>query len=311
MVNAYNEFNKVVEEKEKTFDVSLIDRTKNFDPDYEKNKVIYEKLMRNLSSLLNRKYNKMSMQDYCRFLYQWLYHSQKKYDIGDYYLGIFYGVSHDNIVRKGGTNICSYFSYATTYENPLNIIKLENFQEDIDIIQSILKNKNDSITSCKRYICECFKIYKKLYQQSHCQYESEVGTKRRSTCDKLRAFKTAYTSYLYDREIKDKVPSLDTAENEPLPMCNQSKPVPVIETAHHVGEKGELKSLPGVEAAPRQSGSSVSTDESENTKPFNTSTIVSTVAGIPPFLALIYKVNNFYIKLKRTLNTNICVRVLY
>ncbi|KMZ89718.1 hypothetical protein PVMG_04548 [Plasmodium vivax Mauritania I] len=297
MVNAYNEFNKVVEEKEKTFDVSLIDRTKNFDPDYEKNKVIYEKLMRNLSFVLNKRDNKMIINDYCRFLNQWVYHSQQKNNISEFALGVFYPGAHDNIVNNGGINRCSYFSYATTYENPLNIIKLENFIENLNIIESILKNGYDSFNSCQKYVCECFKIYKEFYQQSYCPYDLEADKKRKSTCDKLRAFKTSYTSYLSGREMKDIVPSLDAAENVSLPMCYESEPESMAQAAKQVVEGQESESPPGPEAAPGQSGSSVSTDESEKVKPFNTSTIVSTVAGIPPLLALIYKVNNFYIEL--------------
>ncbi|SCA81821.1 Plasmodium vivax Vir protein, putative [Plasmodium vivax] len=307
MVNAYNEFNKAVKENEKTFDVSLIERAKHIDKDYEKNKDIYEKLMRNLSLVLNKRNHKMNINDYCRFLNQWVYHSKQKNNISEFSLGVFYPVAHENIVKNGGINRCSYFSYDTMFEEPLNIIKLENFQEDIDIIESILKNEKDSFNSCQKYACECFKIYKKFYQQSYCPYDLEADKKRKSTCDKLRAFKTSYTSYLSNREMKDKVPSLDAAGNVSLPLCYESEPDPVRETAQQVGENPELVSQPGPVGAPRESGSSVSTDESENTKPFNTSTIVSTVAGIPPFLALIYKFTpvGTIFRLKNKKSTNI------
>ncbi|CAI7720788.1 Plasmodium vivax Vir protein, putative [Plasmodium vivax] len=288
MVSAYNEFNKSVKENEKTFDVSLIERAKQIDKDYEKNKDIYEKLMRNLSLVLNKRNHKMNINDYCRFLNQWVYHSKQKNNISEFSLGVFYPGAHENIVKNGGINRCSYYPYDTKFEEPLDIIKLENFREDISIIKSILENENDSFTSCQKYVCECFKIYKKLYQK-YCQYVSEADKKRKSTCDQLRTFNTSYMSFLFNRGMNDKVPSLDDAGNVPFPVCNESESESVTETALPVGEKSKLESQPGPEAAPGQSGRSVSADESEKVKPFNTFTIVSTVAGIPPFLALIYK----------------------
>ncbi|KMZ89744.1 hypothetical protein PVMG_04574 [Plasmodium vivax Mauritania I] len=298
MVNAYTEFNDEVGEKDRTFDVSFVEKAKTFDGDYEKNKDKYKKLMRNLSLVLNETNQKMSIKEHCRFLNQWVYHTKKKYGIGEYPLGLFYPAAHENIDKNGGTKRCFYFSYDTAYVKPLNIIKLENFQEDINIIKSILKNENDSFTSCQKYVCECYKIYKEMYK-SYCPYDLDEDKKRKSTCDKLRTFRTSYMTYLFGREMEEKVPSLDDAENVPFTMCYESEPEPVTETAQQVGENPELQSQPRTVAAPGQSGSSVSTDESEKVKPFNTSTIVSTVAGIPPFLALIYKANNLYKKTKK------------
>ncbi|KMZ99294.1 hypothetical protein PVNG_02177 [Plasmodium vivax North Korean] len=249
MVIAYNEFNKTLTENDKTIDSTVMDNLKKITGYEEKHKEIYEKIIRNLYFLLNKKYTQTGIQDY-------------------------------------------------SYEKPLNIIKLENFQEDIKIIERILKNKNDLFTSCQNYFCECYKIYNEMNQR-YCPYDLEVDKKRKSTCDKLRAFKTLYMSFHFNRGINDKVPSLDDAENVPFTMCYESEPEPVTETAQQVGENPELQSQPRTVAAPGQSGSSVSTDESEKVKPFNTSTIVSTVAGIPPFLALIYKVNNLYKKTKK------------
>ncbi|KMZ99272.1 hypothetical protein PVNG_02155 [Plasmodium vivax North Korean] len=293
MVIAYNEFNKNIRDEERILDATLIKLIKPMDANYEKNRDIYYKLKRNLLLVLKTKHSIMSSNEYCTFLNQWIYHSKKKININEYPLSLYYELSHANIVRDGGKNICSYYPYDTTYEEPLDIIKLENFREDISIIKSILENENDSFTSCQKYVCECFKIYKKLYQK-YCQYDSEGDKKSKSTCDQLRTFNTSYMSFLFNRGMNDKVPSLDDAGNVPFPVCYESESESVTETALPVGEKSKLESPPGPEAAAQQSGNSISADESEKTKPFNTSTIVSTVAGIPPFLALIYKVNNFY-----------------
>ncbi|KMZ88557.1 hypothetical protein PVMG_04530 [Plasmodium vivax Mauritania I] len=140
MVFAYNEFNKSVDEKEITINVLLINLLKKLDQNYENNKEIYEKLKRNLLIVLKKKNSIMSSNDYCRYLYQWIYHTKKRININEYPLSMFYVTSRQNIVSSGGENICLYYSYDTTFEEPLKIIKLENFQENINIIESIVKN---------------------------------------------------------------------------------------------------------------------------------------------------------------------------
>ncbi|SCO65487.1 hypothetical protein, conserved [Plasmodium vivax] len=269
MVIAYNEFNKNIRDEERILDATLIKLIKPIDAHYEKNKDIYDKLKRNLLLVLKTKRSIKSSNDYCRYLNQWIYHSKKKVDINEYPLSLYYEISHANIVKNGGINRCSYYPYDTKFEEPLDIIKLENFREDISIIKSILENENDSFTSCQKYVCECFKIYKKLYQK-YCQYVSEADKKRKSTCDQLRTFNTSYMSFLFNRVMNDKVPSLDDAGNVPFPVCNESESESVTETALPVGEKSKLESQPGPEAAPGQSGRSVSADESEKFTPVGT-----------------------------------------
>ncbi|SCA81945.1 Plasmodium vivax Vir protein, putative [Plasmodium vivax] len=288
MVDAYNEFNKDVSDDERTFDVTLINNVKSIGGYHEKDYHVYEKLIRNLSSLLNNKYREMSKRDYCRFLYQWVYHTKKKFDINEYPLSMFYLASHANIVRNGGENICPYYSYDTTLEEPLNIIKLENFQEDMQTIESILKRENDSITSCQKYICECVNIYKKMHNE-YCTHPYNVNKKRDDTCDKLRAFASAYMSYLFvKKEIKDKIPSLYDAESVPFSRCSTEEKerqlsVAGVSTPDSANEPGPR---PGEGIA---QSSTRGAEQSDNSIPFNTTSVVSAMAGIPPFLALIYK----------------------
>ncbi|KMZ88590.1 hypothetical protein PVBG_04799 [Plasmodium vivax Brazil I] len=289
MVDAYNEFNKDVSDDERTFDVTLINNVKNIGGYHEKDNQVYEKLIRNLSLLLNNKYTKMSNTEYCRFLNQWVYHTKIKYNINEHPLSMFYIGSHTNIVNNGGKSICPYYSYDTTLEEPLNIIKLENFQEDMQTIESILKRENDSITSCQKYICECVNIYKKMHNE-YCTHPYNVNKKRDDTCDKLRAFASAYMSFLFDKEgIKDKVPSLLAAESVPFSRCSteekeQKLSVAGVSTPESANEPGPR---PGEGIAP---SSTRSAEQSDNSLPFNTTSVVSAMAGIPPFLALIYKV---------------------
>ncbi|KMZ83224.1 hypothetical protein PVBG_05194 [Plasmodium vivax Brazil I] len=152
MVIAYKEFNKDVTDEERTFDSTIMNNLKNMPDYYEKHKDIYEKIIRNLNFLLNKKYREMGIQDYCRFLNQFIYHNKKRYDLKEFTISIFYSVSHSNIIKKGGLGNCPYHSYDATYKEPLNIIKLDNFHENIQDIKSTLEHENyQDNSSCQRY----------------------------------------------------------------------------------------------------------------------------------------------------------------
>ncbi|KMZ77200.1 hypothetical protein PVIIG_06116 [Plasmodium vivax India VII] len=227
----------------------------------------------------------MSNRDYCRFLNQWVYHTKIKYNINEHPLSMFYLASHANIVRNGGENICPYYSYDTTLEEPLNIIKLENFQEDMQTIESILKRENDSITSCQKYICECVNIYKKMHNK-YCTHAYKEHKKREDTCDKLKAFESAYMSFLFsNKTIRSKIPSLYAAENEHILIC----PSAIEKQAQEL--KSIQKQEPGSGLEPEPKDNLDSAEQSGSTIPFNATAVVGTMIGIPPFLGLIYRVN--------------------
>ncbi|CAI7724217.1 Plasmodium vivax Vir protein, putative [Plasmodium vivax] len=306
MVFAYNEFNEILRDEERNLDAILINLIKPIDPNYERNKDIYEKLKRNLSLVLKSKKGRMSSNEYCRYLYQWIYHSKNKIDINEYPLSMFYIAARQNIVSNGGKNLCPYYSYDTTFEEPLNIIKLENFQENMHIIENILKSENDSITSCQKYICECVNIYKKMYHE-YCTHPYSVNKKRDDTCDKLRAFASAYTSYLFGKQgIKNKIPSLYDAESVPYSRCSteEKEQQPREASVSAPGPAHE----PGLrQAVGREPSSTLGDEKSDNPIQFNTTSVVSAMAGIPPFLALIYKftpVGNMF-RRKNNKSTNV------
>ncbi|KMZ88548.1 hypothetical protein PVBG_04757 [Plasmodium vivax Brazil I] len=101
MVAAYEEFNKDVIDEEKKIGVTLIRNAKRIVGYRDMDNHVYEKLIRNLSKLLNQEYRKISNTDYCAFLYQWVHHIKKKYNIDEYFIGVFYGAIHDSIVQAG------------------------------------------------------------------------------------------------------------------------------------------------------------------------------------------------------------------
>ncbi|SCO65462.1 Plasmodium vivax Vir protein, putative [Plasmodium vivax] len=304
MVFAYNEFNKSVDEKEITINVLLINLIKELDANYEDNKEIYEKLNRNISLVLKTNNTIMSNNDYCRYLNQWIYHSIKKNNINENLLGMFYVASQKNIVGNGGRDTCSYFSYATKYENPLNIIKLENMHYNIDVIQNTLKSEEDSVNSCQRYICECYKIYQEMYK-SYCPNKDLRNEKGKNTCDMLDTFNKSYMSYLFDKEgIKDKIPSLLAAESVPFSRCPTEDKEPKLSeggvSRPGLAQKPEQRPAVGIEP----NSTPVVAEQSDNSIPFNTTSVVSAMAGIPPFIALIYKFTPVGTMFRRKNNKN-------
>ncbi|KMZ89725.1 hypothetical protein PVMG_04555 [Plasmodium vivax Mauritania I] len=285
MVTAYNEFNETVTEEQRSLIKSLMDNLTGSGEYNHKHKDIYEKVMRNLSLLLSNKYNKMTFNDYCTYLYQWLYFTKKKNKNSDFMIDVVYSASHQKFFLQAGKYQCPAFSYDTTYDDPIKIIKLQNFDLDIKNIEKILMGENyTNNLPFKNYICECVNIFREMYN-GKCPYKKVEDKKRKDTCDMLDNFMNTYMYYLYIKEgIKDKIPSLHSTESEILNICPSNKP----ETGPPlVSEKGpEPKSA----QLSQSEGNSVSVEQSGKPIPFNTNSVVSAMAGIPPFLALIYKV---------------------
>ncbi|KMZ99288.1 hypothetical protein PVNG_02171 [Plasmodium vivax North Korean] len=285
MVTAYKEFNETVTDEQRSPIEPLMTNIRRSGEYNGNHKDIYEKVMRNISLLLNNHYGKTQFRDNCIYLYQWLYLTKKKNKVSDFMIGVLYPASHDKFVLPTTTNKCSYFAYDTTYEDPIKIIKLQNFDLDIKNIEKILMDENYSNNlPFKKYICECVNIFKEMYK-GKCPYTEEKDKKRKAICDVLNTFQNTYMLYLYIKDgMKDKIPSLYSAEDELLNTCPSDKP----ETEPKLVSVTRQPS----ESAPvsQSEGNSPSVEQTNNPIPFNTTSVVSAMAGIPPFLALIYKV---------------------
>ncbi|SCO65455.1 VIR protein [Plasmodium vivax] len=288
MVIAYKEFNKTVTKEDRTFDSTLMNNLKTQYGYEEKHKDIYEKIIRNLNFLLNKKYTDMGIHEYCRFLNQFIYHKKKKYNLNEFTISLFYDASHANIVRKGAIGRCPYHSYDTTYKEPLKIIKLDNFHENIQDIKSILKSEiyHDN-SPCQKYICECVKIYKTMYS-AYCPYEGTTDKILKETCDILEKFKRSYMAFLFGQDgIKDKIPPLNDSDIDDFPRCLSDKSKP--ELGSELGSAQSPVRGAGLGLEQHSQATSPASEQSNSPTSLSTSTVVSTMVGIPPFLALIYK----------------------
>ncbi|VUZ99423.1 PIR protein [Plasmodium vivax] len=289
MVTAYDEFNSAVIDDSSTIE-SHMRLLKLWEWDVENHKDVFKKISRNLSLFL-KKDTKISKEDYCRFLYQWIYHTQKKYDINKYYISVFYQAVHDSIMSAGEIKSCPFYSYDKDYENSINIIKLQNFYNNIDTIAEVLMNKSlpqekDShYCYALRYANECVKIYRNMHER-FCSGNKYSITKNQKTCSELGTFSSIYTNYLYNEgDINTKIPNLTSSENEKHFLC----PSDELPTTEELKQGAGPALGMGTESGPGHSSVSVGVEQQNNAIKLNSTAVVGTMAGIPPFLALIYK----------------------
>ncbi|KMZ89780.1 hypothetical protein PVMG_04610 [Plasmodium vivax Mauritania I] len=296
MVSAYNSFNDDVNSGERSAILSILNYIKTVGGYKNEDHVIYEKLIRNLWSLFNNIYKEKG--DYCIFLNHWLYLIKKKYKIVDFPIDVFYSVTVNKLTSDGKKNICPFYSYDTNYNEPINIIKLQNFHRNVNTIRGILikesdpQERNSQYCYAQRYANECVKIYRKMHDM-FCSSNTSLSTKNQNTCSELGTFSSIYTNYLFNEgDINTKIPNLTSSENEKHFLCPSDK-LPTPEELKQ--EAGPALGM-GTESGPGHSSVSVGVEQQNNPIKLNSTAIVGTMAGIPPFLALIYKVNIFFHK---------------
>ncbi|KMZ83217.1 hypothetical protein PVBG_05187 [Plasmodium vivax Brazil I] len=228
------------------------------------------KLIRNLDPSSKVSEKSISPTHRCINVNNWLYNSkEKKYLNNKNIIDWIFELSW-NIRSESKNNGCSYYSYDTQYEEPINIIQLKMFDDNINIIKSTLKNENHpNITSAHRYLCKFVKLHKKMYS-SYCSHTHRKTNKENRTCGILDTLKSAYNMFhSLNPDISPKIPSLEAREDELLAKC------PSIQAEHtlHASVDGH-------------SGSSTS----------KISTTIGTMAGVSSVFALLYKVNTkFYL----------------
>ncbi|SCO65503.1 hypothetical protein, conserved [Plasmodium vivax] len=223
MVNAYNKFNDNVNSEERSKILSILNNIKNVVGYKNEDLDIYEKLIRNLWSLFNNIY--IEKKDYCIFLNQWLYLIKKKHNIANYPIDLYYSYTVSSLSSEGKNNICPFYVYDADYEKSTNIIKLQNFYNNINTIEKTLMNeslqqeKDSHYCDAQRYANECVKIYRNMHHK-YCSDKKDEKEENKNTCFELNTFYTSYTQFLFIKEdIKKKIPDLASGENEKLFGC--------------------------------------------------------------------------------------------
>ncbi|KMZ89696.1 hypothetical protein PVMG_04526 [Plasmodium vivax Mauritania I] len=229
------------------------------------------KLIRNLDPSSKVSEKKISHSHRCFNVNNWLYNSiEKKYLNNKHIISWIFDLSRT--IRSEIENYkCSYYSYDENYEDPINIIRLRIFDDNIDVIERTLKSDDQkNNTLCQNYVCECVNIYQKM-NDLYCSESNAQHGKRKNTCDMLKALKTPYDTLLSrNTEIKKKIPSLEATKEELLAKC------PSIQANHKLSV-----SVDGHSGSPTSS---------------KIPATIGTMAGVSSIFALLYKVNTkFYL----------------
>ncbi|KMZ83212.1 hypothetical protein PVBG_05182 [Plasmodium vivax Brazil I] len=275
----------------------------------EKNKNFCLKLVRNLGrySLGAPPYFNPSI-DRCKILYYWIYNSARKEKIPDKIISECF-TDYFNFMEGIGTPAkCFYFSYDDTYEEPMNIIILDIFQSNMNIIENKLDDTDASINfPLRKYICECIEVYKKMYKQ-YCPKVDAHSEKRKRTCDMLDTIKTTYNSFISGKSYENnKIPYIDNDTEEYLTMCSQNITRPQLTRIGHgalsvsapvngmqSGDTAEVSTYDGAMDYGKDTLTPFTGVDGENqVNPMSrtVSTAVGTVAKASSVLALLYKVN--------------------
>ncbi|VUZ96306.1 PIR protein [Plasmodium vivax] len=231
-------------------------------------------LSKNLLLLADCDYTGEKFNKYCDILYMWMYFEINRNGIPNNITEQLFNASAQVVTTKRYKTPCHYFNFNEKYYEPTKLMKLRIFEKNTSIFTNNLNDiKGLNYCSCLKYVYECVNIYREMHKD-FCLGEKQFKPLNKDTCFILNNFKTSYLAYLFDAGgIKDKLPPLDGTNNEKFPSCasDESK---LGSAEDHV--QGAEANSPGAE----QSKSRIS---------LSTSAVVSTMVGIPPFLALIYK----------------------
>ncbi|KMZ88614.1 hypothetical protein PVBG_04823 [Plasmodium vivax Brazil I] len=269
----YEEFNKSVDKHEKKTDMINICKTNatienNGEETY---KELCMKLLKNLLLLTKHSNNYDMYSKRCKDLYNWLYHERKLYNPTENIVRSIFNLSNSLIQGTNTPYLCPYLLYNKDHYKYEKIIELNIFEDNVEALIDILKDRNsDQYCPCIKYVNNCVKTYKNLYN-NYCTRANIQKLDNEEFCKELNKFTTYYGFLTAEKTIINEIPSLsldiDTYKNK----CISDNDI-------------------------SQLGSD--TDESlGNSTSVAASTVVGAMAGIPPFLALIYKVNIIFIQI--------------
>ncbi|KMZ76585.1 hypothetical protein PVIIG_05915 [Plasmodium vivax India VII] len=216
----------------------------------------------------------------CNNLNYWLYDSIVKKKLDNKVISNFYDKTMSYVSNRHNKFMCYYYSYDECFREPENILKLLNFQSNINIIEQILKDRDhEHYCFCEKYIYECVNIYKKMHN-TYCSTSTISDSIDNATCNNLRTFSSIYSIFLSSvQNFNDKIPTLDLKNNEFLIECSIKKKEP-----EPLSDRN---------------------DNPDSSISLTVQRTLGTAAGISSLLAVLYKVNaNTYLNILTTRKTD-------
>ncbi|SCO65468.1 hypothetical protein PVT01_030028300, partial [Plasmodium vivax] len=251
------------------------------------------KLLRNLGhhSKASKYFN--PNHERCNILYNWIYNTKKNDIHSNNIINECFDDYNRLMKHTDSMNRCSYFSH-DRYVEPIKISILNIFYDNMDIIKGILTRPDDSKkNSCLKFVCECIKIYKDIYD-SYCVSVDQTNEKHRTTCLRLGEIKNTYKWYFSNQDsLNSIIPSLDNINDDYLVKCTaymtnkelSSERRTNLDTLSRLRITGPVEGSDGN----LQDFLPTSLGEEGNSVKKTITTTVGTVAGASSLLALLYK----------------------
>ncbi|KMZ83236.1 hypothetical protein PVBG_05206 [Plasmodium vivax Brazil I] len=223
-----------------------------------------KKLLRNSFSCIDP--NSVKFMKCCSDLYVWLYFEIKKYSLSNDIIKKIFKLPNLIEDQVPKPNYCPYFSFNDNLHKPDELLKVRVFNDNVEKFHNLLNNTEYS-RNCffKKYFYECVNTYIDLNGQ-FCSEERKDITNNKDTCDILREFSTLYAPFLQKANNNGyELPNLFSSNKYDVVSCT------LEET--------------------KEESSSTASNNSNKSKSHTVPTAIGTMAAIPPFLALIYRVN--------------------
>ncbi|KMZ77089.1 hypothetical protein PVIIG_05523 [Plasmodium vivax India VII] len=219
ILNLYDKLDQAVVENDQYPDIlNLCGRGTLFEKDHTgEYKKFCKKLLNNLLLLTKDDYGGNNFLKYCDILYMWMYFEIKKNDIPDDITKPIFDNSIMMIDEKLSKTTCPYFNFNDKIYEPTKLINLHIFNNNVDTIQRLLKNRDMSkYCYLKKYVYECVNIYKEMNKTNSFPPDCR-GSQHKYACDITNKFYNSYTSKIFNnRGISHEFPQLssDTALND-------------------------------------------------------------------------------------------------
>ncbi|KMZ89781.1 hypothetical protein PVMG_04611 [Plasmodium vivax Mauritania I] len=269
------------------------------------------KLFRNLKFYAHFTNHFQPTQERCDILYNWIKNAVRDDKIKENIIDKCFE-EYDTAKEFMNDHIkCSYKSNNEGFEKPMNIILLNIFNNNIQIIKDTLIGRNASNKlSCQKFVCEAVKIYKDMYD-TYCLNKKHVSGKLEKTCLKLSQFEKSYNIFHGDLGIlKYYIPSLNDSVTEISTKCSSDEKMKLlafggVEIPEYTSVDGmttrrgnsddssqrDLSGSPEVGGYPSGVDLSTPYGNGDNSMKKTITTTVGTVAGASSLLAFLYRVN--------------------
>ncbi|SBS99089.1 PIR Superfamily Protein [Plasmodium ovale curtisi] len=186
-----------------------------------KDKELCTKLLRNIWLISDYHDDNVIKPVFCNYLNMWLYYHLRIYNFPDELISKFFEIGKGLVEDLPESYNCVYdLPVDRNFEDPEKVMKLNNFVDNIDTIETCLLNKDDQNNcACLKYLYECGSIYNNL-NKKYCNTYYDKTFVNKTLCKELETFRTTYDSDIAGNTyISKKLPPLSKIDNIYLAHC--------------------------------------------------------------------------------------------